>query len=987
MYEKELQRILNASQNNALTFFVGAGVSALSGAPTWKALIHAISDKLGRTRKDEYSSDEYLQIPQMFYYSLGENKEEYYRFVKEQLYSASLLPNTIHREMLNLNPVSFITTNYDTLLEDAAVQYCQSFKVVSRDEDVPTIFGDRFILKLHGDFKHNNFVLKEEDYLNYSENFKLIETLVKSIFSTNTVVFIGYSLNDYNIKLILNWTKTLLKGSFREPIFLYVGSSAITDTELIYQQSKGLTVVEWNKLITSTDDYLDRYNAIFAALKNQSKLSLEGKSEDEAFEILYNLLQPLDRLNALRIEDVSKRLYPYIRIRDDGVIGLSQRDDLLLKRFFAINLMPDSQQNNLTKDVLGKYHCILNVFRKARIFEVEDGHKYRRFVAGEVPFADNNCILFDYSAMHAFSEKSYKSLDKNYKKAFYLSRLRRYDEAFFHFSEIAKQAFKDSDYLLYYFAESNCISLRKVIKNVNTWYHCYDLDAVEALSPNDSEAENLFRRLPVEFRNIYDNLRDIHSANMLYKYSYEAFTDGQKLQKAIESGSTEFGMTSSGKAICRVNDYLHFLLGNGIIADVFSEYRSAVKNLMSLLVYKYSTQGKKVLHEQPFPFIDGNDVYFDEIDFHCFIEYFDAKEIIALLSKYHIETIEFQNMASIENAVNNLLDYYSYAVKSSKNNIDVIGLQTQIKNCLALLRYVSISQGLVDKICGFILTQEFREILINDKVLFLDRQLVHRKMYSKTTSKIVENTLISYLDKHIAALKKGERFELFSASTGINYCNLVHYISAPEEKYYSRRLSMRISQIINNNLSQMYYQITQHYCGYVSKNQQKKLITWANKLIQMNFSFDLFKMLVQCDARISKVAKTQLKEFLKQRIDAAKKSDGSNGMVVYPTKQPYEELDQVGYWCLLNVLKAKDFKEFLGNSAAFDFYCEYAKFDFSRFDVSWLLNLYPHTLEQIARNTKVKERVRIAIATTLDGKAIASSDSQRLHKILVKHFC
>lgn len=232
---------------------------------------------------------------------------------------------------------------------------------------------------------------------------------------------------------------------------------------------------------------------------------------------------------------------------------------------------------------MGKYHCILNVFRKARILEVEDGHKYRRFVAGEVPFADKNCILFDYSAMHAFSEKTYKSLDKNYKKAFYL-----------------------------------------------------------------------------------------------YKHSYEAFTDGQKLQKAIESGSTEFGMTSSGKAICRVNDYLHFLLGNGIIADVFSEYRSAVKNLMSLLVYKYSTQGKKVLHEQPFPFIDGNDVYFDEIDFHCFIEYFDAKEIIALLSKYHIETIEFQNMASIENAVNNLLDYYSYAVKSSKNNIDVARVKRSI---------------------------------------------------------------------------------------------------------------------------------------------------------------------------------------------------------------------------------------------------------------------------------------------------------------------
>lgn len=57
MYEKELQRILTASQNNALTFFVGAGVSALSGAPTWKGLIHAISDRFGQARKDEYRFD------------------------------------------------------------------------------------------------------------------------------------------------------------------------------------------------------------------------------------------------------------------------------------------------------------------------------------------------------------------------------------------------------------------------------------------------------------------------------------------------------------------------------------------------------------------------------------------------------------------------------------------------------------------------------------------------------------------------------------------------------------------------------------------------------------------------------------------------------------------------------------------------------------------------------------------------------------------
>ena len=216
--------------------------------------------------------------------------------------------------------------------------------------------------------------------------------------------------------------------------------------------------------------------------------------------------------------------------------------------------------------------------------------------------------------------------------------------------------------------------------------------------------------------------------------------------------------------------------------------------------------------------------------------------------------------------------------------------------------------------------------------------------------------------------------------------NLVHYISAPEENHFSRRLATRVSQIINNNLSQMNHQITQHYYGYVSKNQQKKLITWANKQLRTSFSFDLFKMLVQCDARISKAAKTQLKIFLQQRIDAAKENN-NNGIVIYPTKQPYEELDQVGYWCLINVLNAKDFREFLGNSAAFDFYCEYTKFDFNRFDVSWLLNLHSHTLERIAKNGKAKECVRVAIANALNDGEIALSDSQRLQNILVKHFC
>ena len=113
MYEEELKQIIQASNNNALTFFVGAGLSALSGAPSWKGLIDQLCVELNRDKKDYYSSDEYLQIPQMYYYSIGKDDQKYYSVIKDKIISSSLFPNDIHHRMLRLNTVSFITTNYD----------------------------------------------------------------------------------------------------------------------------------------------------------------------------------------------------------------------------------------------------------------------------------------------------------------------------------------------------------------------------------------------------------------------------------------------------------------------------------------------------------------------------------------------------------------------------------------------------------------------------------------------------------------------------------------------------------------------------------------------------------------------------------------------------------------------------------------------------------------------------------------------------------
>ena len=166
MYRDLFQRVTAASQNNSLTFFVGAGISKLSNAPKWSELIDAFCENLGIAKRGAYSNEEFLSIPQMYYYSINQDDTEYYSFIDRCFGKSELVPNAIHKLLFALNPHAFVTTNFDDLLEKAAVECCQSFKVVACDKEISQINGDRFILKLHGDLTHKNIVLKEEDYLN-----------------------------------------------------------------------------------------------------------------------------------------------------------------------------------------------------------------------------------------------------------------------------------------------------------------------------------------------------------------------------------------------------------------------------------------------------------------------------------------------------------------------------------------------------------------------------------------------------------------------------------------------------------------------------------------------------------------------------------------------------------------------------------------------------------------------------------------------------
>lgn len=992
MYEEVFRRIIKASQNHSLTFFVGAGVSSLSGAPSWKKLIQQICVQINQDFKETYSSDDNLRMAQIFYHSINKDEAQYYNFIEKYLKLENLIPNEVHKALLSFNPVSFVTTNFDDLLETAAIQYCQSYISVACDDEVANIDGNKYILKLHGDIKHKNIVFKEEDYLNYSENFKLMETLLKSIFSTNTVVFIGYGLNDYNIKLVLNWAKSLLKDHFNKPVFIYTDRTPLSEAELLYHESRGLCVIDCTQIADVNEEYLPRYTSVLNAIKKSADLALDGKSQLEGFEILYQLLKPLDKLQALRMTDIHQKLGDNVIIDENGQIlaALDNHSRTLFQYFYKITCMSSLEYNSLDKDIRSKYDTILSVLKKAQIYYINWENQVKCFVENIV-FSDIMYLHFDFETMRKISYgTTVKTKEEQYRRAFCLSRLKKYDEAYFLFAEIAREAFKSKDYLLYYLCEINCINLEKIIKQSNRLYGCYHIGDVDDRYPTVEKNEKIFEGLPVEFQNQYANLKDLYSADLLYKYSYEAFVDGLKLKKIIESNTTELGITTVQKVIHRINDYLHFLLGNGIVADVFSEYRNTVKNLMSLLVYKYCEQQKKVLHEQLFPLAMQDKVIFDDVDFYCFVEYFTGDEIVRLFLNAHLESISFEKSKEIEETIQNILCNYEYIESHNTSNIEIVSFQIQLKTLLVLLGYMDISQECVDYVSAFILKYEFREILINDKVLFFDKQIAKRKMSSEVTSRLIEEKLLQYLDMHIKEVESGGTFTLRSRNGTINYDNLVHYIYIQGETKSNHALCIRVSHIMEKNLRQFIPSIVNHYWSYLSKYMKSKIIRQVENQIKKEFDFDLFKLLIWYDVKINANLIESLKNYLHVILQKAmKKENDKSGVIVrsYPVKNPYADLQLVGYWCLLRILHKDDFLEFIGVNDEFDFYILYDKFDFTKFNISWLMNLTPKALNVISKNKRVKEKIRGSITTMLNKERISKSDEIRITKILTKYFC
>jgi NAD-dependent SIR2 family protein deacetylase len=186
----------------------GAGASLKAGAPSVSAIVQKLKDDLSTNEEGIISSTDLSEVSQLYENIFGRDKliavlQELFNFTPSCLDDQNAL--TCIPQIPRI-----YTTNYDDLLEKA---FGQEGQVIHFNSDIVELDESKTqIIKLHGDFyNQQGIILTQHDYFNYWNKPKgeLVWNLLKHDFANKHIIFIGYSLSDYNIQSLLEKIREL----------------------------------------------------------------------------------------------------------------------------------------------------------------------------------------------------------------------------------------------------------------------------------------------------------------------------------------------------------------------------------------------------------------------------------------------------------------------------------------------------------------------------------------------------------------------------------------------------------------------------------------------------------------------------------------------------------------------------------------------------------------------------------------------------------
>jgi hypothetical protein len=245
-----IRDLARAIEMRQAILFAGAGVSMSVGLPSWRDLIAHMCEELG-VAEDEIGAKNgtgYQTLAE--YYRLTRGSIGPLRSWMDRRWAISperVRESRLHDLIVELDFPIIYTTNYDRNLEVAYELRERPFVKIANAKDLTFATGtDTQIVKFHGDFEDDrSLVLTESDYFSRLSFDSPLDVKLRADALGRTVLFIGYSMTDPNIRLLLHklWQTWKHSGYERDRPRSYVFMANPSPVQEAILDSWGITVL------------------------------------------------------------------------------------------------------------------------------------------------------------------------------------------------------------------------------------------------------------------------------------------------------------------------------------------------------------------------------------------------------------------------------------------------------------------------------------------------------------------------------------------------------------------------------------------------------------------------------------------------------------------------------------------------------------------------------------------------------------------------
>ena len=261
--------------------FLGSGISATAknkdgkSPDTWGDFLENVKSKMKNPSDSDNEFVEQMLKEKNYLLALQVIADlcdtgEYSNYLKNQFLRGGYIPSKVHEIVKELDSKIVITTNFDKLYESLCKEpEYATFDYTETRSIIGTIKApENLIIKAHGSIDDpEKLIFTAKQYYDAQEKYPEFYHLLSALFLTHTVVFLGYSLNDPDINLLLQFIHNTANTSC--PHYL-VGKKG-NKSQLIkhWKKTYNVSLIEYGETYDKLEESLEELKDLVVNLREE----------------------------------------------------------------------------------------------------------------------------------------------------------------------------------------------------------------------------------------------------------------------------------------------------------------------------------------------------------------------------------------------------------------------------------------------------------------------------------------------------------------------------------------------------------------------------------------------------------------------------------------------------------------------------------------------------------------------------------------------